>query len=128
MSAPAPTPAYTPDLLGVVEADAVIGQLEVPAETLLKAAAGARKLFAVNLAPPARRARRATETRRPADRQRNEAAFYGDALNLCDGLVATTYGKDGAVLRKRGVEIAKAAPPKVDAIDTVGAGDTFVGA
>jgi ribokinase len=119
---------FTPDLLGAVDADAVIGQLEVPAETVLKAAGGARKLFAVNLAP-ARDVPDALLKR--ADLlivNETEAEFYGAALNLCDGLVATTYGKDGAVLRKKGVEIARATPPKVTAIDTVGAGDTFVGA
>ena len=119
---------FTPDLLGPVEADAVIGQLEIPVETVLKAAYGARKMFAMNLAP-ARDVPNTVFAR--ADLivvNETEAAFYGDALKACSGLVATTYGKDGAALRKDGVEIARAAPPAVKAIDTVGAGDRFVAA
>lgn len=119
---------FTPDLLAPIEADAVIGQLEVPVETVMKAAAGARKLFAVNLAP-AREVPAALFER--ADLlivNETESEFYGAALQRCPGLVATTYGQQGAVLRKNGVQIALATPPKVNAIDTVGAGDSFVAA
>jgi ribokinase len=125
---PGANAAFTPDLLGPVEADAVIGQLEIPVETVMKAASGARKLFAVNLAP-ARDVPEALLKR--ADLiivNETEAAFYGEALNSCGGLVATTFGKEGAALYKGGVEIARAMPPKVNAIDTVGAGDAFVAA
>lgn len=125
---PGANAAFTPDLLGRIEADAVICQLEIPVETVMKAADGARKLFAVNLAP-ARAVPEALLKR--ADLiivNETEAAFYGDALNNCGGIVATTFGKDGAALYKGGVEIARALPPKVDAIDTVGAGDAFVAA
>jgi ribokinase len=125
---PGANATFTPDLLGPVEADAVIGQLEVPAETVLKAAAGARKLFAVNLAP-ARDVPDALFER--ADLlivNETEAEFYGAKLQRCPGLVATTYGQQGAVLRKAGAQIALATPPKVKALDTVGAGDSFVAA
>ena len=37
-------------------------------------------------------------------------------------------GAEGAVLYKDGKEIARAAPPKVQVVDTVGAGDTFTAA
>lgn len=125
---PGANATFTPDLLTPIEADAVICQLEIPVETVMKAAGLARKLFAVNLAP--------ARDVPPALLQRadlvvvneTEAAFYGDALNHCGGLVAITYGKSGAVLRKKGEQIAKAAPPAVNAIDTVGAGDCFVAA
>src|SRR5262249_13602181 len=119
---------FTPDLLAGVEADAVIGQLEVPADTVLKAAGGARKLFAVNLAPARDVPEALIKRAGLLGVNETEAAFYGAALNACGGFVATTYGKDGAVLRKNGAEIARATAPKVNAIDTVGAGDTFVAA
>jgi ribokinase len=125
---PGANAAFTPDFLAPLEADAVIGQLEVPVETVMKAAKGARKMFAVNLAP-ARDVPEALLTR--ADLiivNETEAAFYGDKLKSCRGLVATTFGAHGAALYKGGVEIARAKPPKVDAIDTVGAGDAFVAA
>jgi ribokinase len=42
--------------------------------------------------------------------------------------VAVTYGADGAALFRGGKELARAAPPRVRAVDTTGAGDAFVGA
>ena len=57
-----------------------------------------------------------------------EAGWYGDTLDACGGLVVTTYGAKGAVLRKGREVIAEAAPPEVSAVDTVGAGDAFTAA
>jgi ribokinase len=44
------------------------------------------------------------------------------------GRVVVTLGSDGAVLYDAGVEIARVAAPRVTAVDTTGAGDTFCGA
>jgi ribokinase len=44
------------------------------------------------------------------------------------GLVIVTAGANEVVAYQDGEVIAKCTPPKVEAIDTVGAGDTFVGA
>jgi ribokinase len=44
------------------------------------------------------------------------------------GLVALTLGAEGAVLLKGGVEIARAAPPAVQAVDGTAAGDAFCAA
>jgi ribokinase len=118
---------FKPDLLKPIAADAVICQLEIPAETVMKAAESAR-FFAVNLAP-AREVDEALLKR--ADLiivNETEAEFYGAALKSCGGMVATTYGKRGAALHRGGVEIAGAEPPHVNAVDTVGAGDAFVAA
>jgi ribokinase len=57
-----------------------------------------------------------------------EAAFYGEVLHQGGGRVVTTLGAKGAVMHQRGAEIARAAPPKVTAVDATGAGDAFVGA
>ena len=57
-----------------------------------------------------------------------EAAWYGDTLTACGGLIAITFGSRGATLQKSGETIAEAKPPQVNAIDTVGAGDTFTAA
>ena len=42
-----------------------------------------------------------------------------------DGLVALTLGAEGAVLLDDGEEIARSAPPPVDAVDGTAAGDAF---
>jgi ribokinase len=41
------------------------------------------------------------------------------------GLVALTLGAEGAVLLENGREVARAAPPEVDAVDGTAAGDAF---
>ena len=40
-------------------------------------------------------------------------------------LVAVTYGADGAALFEAGREVARARPPRVDAVDGTAAGDAF---
>lgn len=119
---------FTPELLGPTDADAVICQLEIPTETVLKAAQEARGLFAVNLAPAAPVPDALLARADLIIVNEPEAAFYGPALKKTGKLVATTYGKRGAALHRDGVQIAGAEPPQVKAIDTVGAGDCFVAA
>jgi ribokinase len=41
------------------------------------------------------------------------------------GLVALTLGAEGALLLEEGEEVARAAPPQVDAVDGTAAGDSF---
>ena len=48
-----------------------------------------------------------------------------EALARRDGLVALTLGAEGAVLLDDGEEIARAEPPRVDAVDGTAAGDAF---
>jgi ribokinase len=43
-------------------------------------------------------------------------------------MIATTFGAAGAVLTQDGVDLARAKPPRIDAVDTVAAGDTFTAA
>jgi ribokinase len=42
-----------------------------------------------------------------------------------DGLIALTLGAEGAVLLEDGEEVARAEPPRVDAVDGTAAGDAF---
>lgn len=44
------------------------------------------------------------------------------------GVVVTTLGANGAVATRGGVTLAQAPSPRVDVVDTVGAGDAFCGA
>jgi ribokinase len=94
---------------------AVLCQLEVPDE-VVEAAAKDAAFFALNAAPA-----------RPVDlvpdllivnRLEHEIVSRG-------ALVAVTYGADGAALFEDGREVARATPPRVDAVDGTAAGDAF---
>ena len=94
---------------------AVLCQLEVP-DPVVRAAARGASFFALNAAPA-----------RPVDlepdllivnRLEHEVASRGK-------LVAVTYGAEGAALFENGREVARAAPPAVDAVDGTAAGDAF---
>ena len=126
--APGANRRLRPDMLDLPAADALICQLEIPIETLLHASRVFDGFFCINLAPalevPA-------ELMQRADLvvvNQTEAAYYGNALAVCDGLLATTYGADGAVLKKSGEILAEAKPPQIDAVDATGAGDAFTAA
>lgn len=118
----------TPDLLGAPLGDTLICQLELPLETVARAVETATGFVCVNLAP----AQAVPEViLRRADLlivNEIEKAFYGDALDQAPGLVAVTWGARGAGLYRAGQLLASAEPPKVKAVDTTGAGDTFVAA
>ena len=106
----------------------LILQLELPLEVCEAAVGRATDFVCVNLAPaqPV-----SDQMLRRADLivvNETEAAFYGEVLHQGGGRVVTTLGARGAVMHQRGAEIARAAPPKVTAVDATGAGDAFVGA
>ena len=110
------------------DVDAVICQLEIPEAAIAEVASQFSGFLCVNLAP-AREVGDALFAR--ADLvvvNETEAAFYGDKLDRCGGWVATTFGANGAELCRGGESVARAIPPAVNAIDTVGAGDTFTAA
>jgi ribokinase len=94
---------------------AVLCQLEVP-DAVVVAAAREASFFALNAAPA-----------RPIELEpdllivnelEHEVVSRGK-------LVAVTYGADGAALFEEGREVARARPPKVDAVDGTAAGDSF---
>ena len=106
----------------------LILQLELPIETVEAAVGRATEFVCVNLAPAAPVS---DQLLRRADLlvvNETEAAFYGDLLHHGGGRVVVTLGARGAVMYQRGAEIARAAPPRVRAVDATGAGDCFVGA
>lgn len=120
--------ALTPDRLPPLPEGALICQLELPLETVVKAALEARGFVAVNLAPAAGVPERLLARADLLIVNEGEAAFYGAGLDKAGGLVATTLGARGARLTRQGTQIAFAAPPAVEVVDTTGAGDTFVAA
>ena len=106
--------------LGAVELpphDAVLCQLEVPDAAVLSAWEGCGGLFCLNAAP----ARPVAVDADLTVVNRHEL----EALVRRDGLVALTLGAEGAVLLDDGEEVARAAPPPVEAVDGTAAGDAF---
>lgn len=97
--------------------DAVLCQLEVPDEAVEEAWERCTGLFCLNAAP----ARPVRVDPDLAVVNRHELAALGER----DGLVAVTLGADGAVLYDDGDEVARAAPPPVEAVDGTAAGDAF---
>jgi ribokinase len=98
-------------------ADAVLCQLEVPDQAVVSAWEQAGGLFCLNAAP----ARPIAVDPDLTVVNRYELA----ALTRSDGLIALTLGPEGAVLLEDGEEIARATPPRVEAIDGTAAGDAF---
>jgi ribokinase len=48
-----------------------------------------------------------------------------EALERRDGVICVTLGSKGAILLEDGVEVARATPPPVEAVDGTAAGDAF---
>lgn len=96
-------------------AGAVLCQLEIPDEPVLAAARDA-SFFCLNAAPA-----------RPIDVEPDLLIVnrYEYEMVTRGKLVALTLGPEGAVLLEAGQEIARAAPPKIDAVDGTAAGDAF---
>jgi len=116
------------DALSIPVADALICQLEVPVEVLARLAKEFSGFFSINLAPAMPVDEHIIKRADLVVVNDTEAAFYGRDVTSSHGLVAVTHGAEGAELIEAGRVIAEAAPPKVDAVDATGAGDTFTAA
>lgn len=127
--APGANSTFTVDKLARFDTDAVLCQLEIPLETVDCATCRVDRAFvAVNLAPAMQISGVVFGSANLLIVNETEAAFYGDALNSARGLVAVTYGAQGAALFQSGAEIARAPAPKIEPVDTTGAGDAFCAA
>jgi ribokinase len=118
--APGANGRLTASDVDVGDADAVVCQLEIPSEAVAAAAAGAR-FFCLNAAP----------ARGPLEFEPDLLVvnrYEYELVGAYDGLVALTYGADGAVLLDGGKEVARARPPRVRAVDGTAAGDAFCAA
>jgi ribokinase len=98
----------------------VLAQLEVADETVASAAESADRFF-LNAAPA-----------RPVPAEVVRAAelvvvnrYELDSLPETPSLLALTLGEEGAVLIEDGQEVARAAAPRVEAVDGTAAGDAF---
>jgi ribokinase len=126
--APGANAVMRPGEMALGSADALICQLEVPGETIAAAANAFVGFFCANLAPAKEIDVAVLQRADLVIVNETEAAWYGDSLAACTGMVATTFGARGASLHKAGALIGEATPPVITAIDTVGAGDAFTAA
>jgi len=127
--APGANAELVADAFELPEADALICQLEIPRHTIADVAARFDGFLAVNLAPARDVDPELIECADLIVVNETEAAFYGEErLGQCRGYVATTHGAGGAELWRGGERIAESMVPAVNAVDTVGAGDTFTAA
>ena len=97
---------------------AVLCQLEIPDAVVLAAAAEA-EFFALNAAPA-----------RVLDLEPDLLVVNELEHEVCSRgkLVAVTHGAAGASLFEDGREVARAAAPRVEVVDSTGAGDAFTAA
>ena len=95
---------------------AALCQLEIP-DAAIEQARAAAEWLCLNAAP----ARPLAVQADLVVANRYELEVIGEQ----PGLVALTLGEEGAVLLEAGRELARAAPPKVDAVDGTAAGDAF---
>jgi ribokinase len=114
--APGANAELRPGALALGEADAVLCQQEIPADTVAWAAELAPRFF-LNAAP----ARPGAPEAELTVVNRLELEALGERL----GQVCLTLGADGAVLLEDGEEVARARPPAVEAVDGTAAGDAF---
>jgi ribokinase len=126
--APGANAAFDAQHLELPPTDACIAQLEVPVETILKAARGECNFFCLNAAPAKPVPHELLEHVDLLVVNEIEARSLGAELDHFQGLLASTFGARGAILSRRGRQIAKALPPKVKVVDTTGAGDAFTAA
>ena len=117
--APGANARLAPEDVHVGEADAVVCQLEIPTEAVVAAAAQA-PFFCLNAAPA-----------RPIELEPDLLVvnrYEYEVVGAHGKLVALTLGAEGAVLLEGGVEVARAQPPRVHAVDGTAAGDAFCAA
>ena len=126
--APGANRSLTPETLEVPEADALICQLEVPTDTVARAAAEFDGFFCVNLAPAKQVDVTVLQRADLVIVNEIESAWYGETLGACQGMIVTTVGAAGATISQGGEDIAVARPPRIEAVDTTAAGDTFTAA
>ena len=129
----------------IQEARVLVAQMEIPPQAVLRAvevAAGSGTRALINLAPPFEVPRTLLEKLDPLAVNEHEAAFLlGESVEGVNGAlsaapellslgprsVVVTVGDDGAVF-SGGESAQHLTAPKVEVVDTTGAGDAFVGA
>ncbi len=118
--------AFTPQHLPKLCSDVLITQFEIPIPVIEAALEGYTGFVAVNASPVTPKVDTILARADLVIVNQGEAESYD--LSGRAGLLAITLGGSGAELWKDGELVARAAAPKVDVIDTTGAGDAFAAA
>jgi len=126
--APGANAAFDAAHLELPPTDACIAQLEVPVETILKAARANGGFFCLNAAPAKPVPHELLQHVDLLVVNEIEAKALGSELDGYRGLLASTHGARGAELSRNGKQVASAKPPRVEVVDTTGAGDAFTAA
>jgi len=113
------------DAAQISAADAVIVQFEIPESVIVEVGKAAKGIFCVNAAPVRELSDELASLIDVLIVNEHEYAQLGEPKS---GLVIVTAGAKEVVAYQNGEVVAKSQPPKVEALDTVGVGDTFVGA
>jgi ribokinase len=106
----------------VGQADAVMCQMEIPVEAI-RASAVPGAFFCLNAAPARGPVPPGIEPDLVIVNR-----YEREVVGSYSGLMAMTLGAEGAVLLEGGVEVARARPPHVKAVDGTAAGDAFCAA
>jgi len=106
-----------PDDVVLPDCNGVLCQLEIPIETVEHASLNAPGDFFLNAAP--------ARDGIPAADVTIVNRYELESLSNRNGVLAVTLGSEGAVLLEDGVEVARATPPPVEAVDGTAAGDAF---
>lgn len=127
---------------GTPQTSVVVGQLEIPQETTVTAFAAARESGAVTVLNPAPAARLSTELLDTSDwlipnevefemlagtSADSDEALLGFASETGTRLVVTLGEQGAAIVSGGGDRVVRVPAPRVDPVDTTGAGDAFVG-
>ncbi|MHB1905411.1 MAG: PfkB family carbohydrate kinase [Acidimicrobiales bacterium] len=122
--APGANDALTPESLDLAGLDLVLCQLEVPVAVVEAVVARAPRTV-LNRAPARALSPETLAGCRAIVANEHETR----SLPLAElAHVVVTHGAEGASRVERGTEVARAAPPRVTPVDTVGAGDVFCAA
>lgn len=120
--------AFEPTHLSPITAKGIITQFEIPIETIEAAIKGFEGFVAINASPVIDVLERLLPYASLIIVNEGEFKAYEQALRSYEGLLAITLGAKGAKLLQAGKVLSNATPPKVDVVDTTGAGDSFAAA
>lgn len=125
--APGANHKLQPSDLNVAGFDAVLCQLEISDATVSAAALQATNLFCLNAAPARPIPQDVVDRADVIIVNETEHASLINQLDRFPRLLVVTKGAAGADAYRGGELVASGTPPVVEAIDTVGAGDSFCG-
>jgi ribokinase len=120
--------AFGPEHLKPIKSMAIFTQFEIPIDTIEAALKGFDGFVSVNASPVLPGLDRIVHYADLIIVNEGEYAAYQKELKAFTGYLAITLGSQGAKLLQGHDTIAEARPPKIDVVDTTGAGDAFAAA